>query len=307
MGKVSVIIPAYNKAGLTVKTVESVLNQTYRKIETIVVDDGSTDNTKQLLSRFGDKIKYVYKKNEGVCSARNLGIKLSPGDYIALLDCDDTYLPKKIELCVDYLQNNPEFGFVYTAAYFIDETNNILREYPRRPRTGWIAKKLLLKNFIPNSTPVIRRECFERAGLFDQSVFTPADWDMWIRLSENYKAGYINLPLTKYRISGSYILKNLEQTETEELLILTKALSRNRGLGKHFKNEVISNTYLRSAINYLLVSDFSSAKNKFLSSLNRNTFNSQALLLFGYFMIAKNDLRQKVIKKIFSKNIFENS
>ena len=102
MRKVSVIIPAYNKAALTVKTVESVLNQTYKNIEIIVVDDGSTDDTRRFLLPYDKEIKYIYKRNAGVCSARNVGIHLSTGEYIGLLDCDDMYLPQKIELSVEH-------------------------------------------------------------------------------------------------------------------------------------------------------------------------------------------------------------
>lgn len=91
MKKVSVIIPAYNKADLTVKTVQSVLSQTYVNIEIIVVDDGSTDNTREKLSVYATKIKYFYKNNGGACSARNAGIRLANGRYIAFIDCDDLY------------------------------------------------------------------------------------------------------------------------------------------------------------------------------------------------------------------------
>lgn len=305
MKKVSIVIPAYNKAALTVKTVESALKQTYKNIEVIVVDDGSTDNTQQLLYPYisSNRIKYFHKENGGACSARNVGIKLSTGDYIALIDCDDIYLPEKIELSINYLENNPDFGFVYTRAYFIDEQDSILREYPNRKiiHSGWIAKQLLLRNFIPNSTVVVRKKYFEKTGLFDESVFIPADWDMWLRLSENYKSGYINLPLTRYRISSNYTLNNLEQSEREEAVILEKAFKRNPGININFKNRIVSNMYLRSAINYLLTQDFNSAKDRFILSIRKNNFNIRAILLFIYFLIKKDYLRRWLLKKYFLK------
>lgn len=305
MEKISVIIPAYNKADFTVKTVESVLNQTYNPIEIIVVDDGSTDNTKQLLSKYSDRITYIYKKNAGACSARNLGIEVSIGTYIALLDCDDIYLPNKIEMSVDYLNKNTQCGFVYTSVYFIDGQDNILRIYPSLNNLceGYISRRLLTKNFIPNSTVVIRKACFQKTGFFDESIFTPADWDMWLRLSENYKAGYINIPLTKYRISSNYILNNPEQAEKENLAVLEKAFYRNHTISNRLRNDAVSNVYLSSALNYLLKKEFSYAKSRFILAVNKNIFNLRALLLFGYFLAAKKDLRDRLTKRFFAKDI----
>ena len=113
MKKVSVIIPAYNKADLTVKTVESVLSQTYENIEIIVVDDGSTDDTKSKIENFGDKVHYIYKQNGGACSARNVGIKQATGDFISLIDCDDIFYPEKIVQSVECLNNNSDFIIYY--------------------------------------------------------------------------------------------------------------------------------------------------------------------------------------------------
>jgi len=301
MKKVSVVIPAYNKAELTIKTVESVLNQTYKNIEIIVVDDGSTDDTKSRLDPYADRIKYVFKKNGGACSARNLGIKLASGEYVGLLDCDDLYTTKKIELCVDYLEKHSDCGFVHTAAYFIDENDTILRffsHYQSR-HTGWIAKRLLQRNFICNSTIVARKLCFEKAGYFDETIFTPADWDMWLRLAENYKAGYINLPLTKYRISGSYILDHIEQYKTEELMVLEKAFKRSQALSLTFKNRAISNVHRRCAISYLLISKFEQARNEFIQSIHKNKFNLTSIILYIYFTIAKRHLSFVIKNKVF--------
>lgn len=122
MPKVSVIIPAYNMAWYTLETVESVLKQTFRDYEIIVVDDGSADNTKDLLHPYIEsyRITYIYKENGGASSARNVWIRASQGEYVALLDCDDLWLPEKLEFCVNVLDNKPEVGLVYTFFYRID-------------------------------------------------------------------------------------------------------------------------------------------------------------------------------------------
>ncbi|MFH1395272.1 MAG: glycosyltransferase [Candidatus Omnitrophota bacterium] len=284
MKKVSVIIPAYNKADLTVKTVKSVLAQTYKNIEIIVVDDGSTDNTTERLKPYCNRIKYVYKNNGGACSARNLGIKKTAGDYIALIDCDDIYIPEKIEISVDFLDKNPDIGFIHTPVYFIDENDNVCGRYPRfkKAPSGYVSKKLLLKNFVCNSTVVVRAECFEKTGMFDETIFTPADWDMWLRLSEYYKVGYINKPMTLYRKSESYIAKHLEQSKRELLIVLEKVFRRNPDLNRRFRKRLISNVYFSQALGYLRVEDWIKARNEVILALKEYGFNVYAVtLLFG--------------------------
>ncbi len=307
MKKVSVVIPAYNKADLTVKTIESVLNQTYPNIEIIVVDDGSTDSTKIKLSLFANKIRYVYKENGGACSARNLGIQLAEGEYIALLDCDDLYLPQKIELCIDYLKKHPDFGFVHTAAYFIDGKSRILRTFShyKSRRVGWIAKSLLFRNFICNSTVIVRKACFEKVGFFNEKIFTPADWDMWLKLAEKYKVGYIDIPLTSYRISESYILEHIEQAKREEVIVLEAAFQRNSELKLGFKNKVFSNLYQRHAVSYLLVGNFKKTKQELVLSIQENKLNIITILLLVYFAIAPRSLQFLAKKKVYHNfNLF---
>ena len=190
--KVSVIIPAYNKADYTVKAVDSVLNQTYENIECIVVDDGSTDDTYTKLHPIviaNKNIEYIYQQNNGVSAARNKGIMEATGEYIALLDCDDEYQKRKIELSV-----KQDKDFVFTCGYFIDGDSYLLNLYA--PRQG----NLLCHNYICNSSPVIKKKCFEKVGLFDTSLFVCADWDMWLRMEEHYELTYLNMPLTYYRI-----------------------------------------------------------------------------------------------------------
>src|SRR5437016_5344550 len=121
MKKVSVIIPAYNKAEYTRRTVESVLAQTYPNVEIIVVDDGSKDETSNVMAEYGSRINYILKVNGGACSARNEGIRRATGEYVTFLDCDDLFYPEKLQKCVLHLEENSQFGFVYTAVHFIDE------------------------------------------------------------------------------------------------------------------------------------------------------------------------------------------
>ena len=194
----------------------------------------------------------MYKENGGACSARNKGIGMAEGEYVALLDCDDLYLPRKIEKSIAYLEENEDCGFVHTAAYFVDEEDSVVEVFstPESRRFEGVAKKLLLRNFICNSTIVARRSCFEEAGLFDETIFMPADWDMWMRLAEKYEVGYIDKPLTSHRNPGSYILQHLQRSRSEELFVLEKAFKRNPDLETRFKDRAVSNVHYRHAAYY---------------------------------------------------------
>jgi len=191
--KVSVIIPAYNKADYTVEAVKSVLNQTYPNIECIVVDDGSTDDTYDKLFPYIDTdIKYIFQPNKGVSVARNKGIVRSEGEYIAFLDCDDKYLKHKILISLNEMKRQ-EVDMIYNSAVLINQEGK---------QQGWYRPKrhsLLFRNSIMNSV-VIKKEVFDKVGLFDEELFICADWDMWLRIEEHFKIGYIDCPLTYYRI-----------------------------------------------------------------------------------------------------------
>ena len=250
MKKVSVIIPAYNKAALTAEAVRSVLDQTYDDIEIIVVDDGSTDGTVDSLDLFiySDMINYIYQHNRGCCSARNVGIREATGEYIALLDCDDVYYPEKIAKSVEFLKENPDCGFVSTDAYLIDINDKTISVYSESRQK---RERFIFNNTICNSTVVVRKSCFEKVGLFDEEIFIPADWDMWIRLAEQYKACYIDEKLTGYRISENYSQSHQRQALKENLYAIKKMFKRNKGILRVFKCKCYISVYLGALVRLL--------------------------------------------------------
>jgi len=298
---VSVVIPAYNKAELTVQTVESVLSQTYKNIEIIVVDDGSTDSTRDRLFGYTERIRYIYKKNGGACSARNVGISFATGEYVGFLDCDDLYLPEKIELSIRYLEQNPDVGFVYSAAYFIDAQGTIVSTYshPGGRKNGWIYNDLVVQNFICNSTVMVRKICLDTMRGFDESVFSPADWDMWLRLSEQYTAGYIDVPLTKYRVDGSYIVRNLQKVESEEMQILQQAFRRSTALPLKVKQEALAKLYLRFALNYLFTGDVNNARRVIWAAVYSKPLDLKVLVVFILFYCARSPLRSLIKRRVY--------
>ncbi len=193
---VSVVVPVYNRADLIAGALESVWEQTYRPIELVVVDDGSTDDTReralQWANRYdgepGFKFWCLQQENRGANAARNLGIQCSKGELVAFIDSDDRWLSMKLERQVP-LFDDPEVGAVYCGtrlANLVDGSKNPIahRSYPQ----GWLLKTLLVHD-VTAGTPcyVIKRECFDQVGFFDVSLSARQDWDMWIRVSARYK------------------------------------------------------------------------------------------------------------------------
>ena len=255
MKKVSVIIPAFNKYFLTKKTINSVLNQTYKHIEIIVVDDGSTDETYKIKNEYKDLIKYFYQKNQGVSSARNFGIKQSTGEYLAFIDCDDLYESEKIEKSINILLDNPSYGFyILMLILLMQMIKKIKISYIEKnhPGNGYIAKKILLSNSnITNSTLLVKKECINLVGFFDEKIFIAADRDILLRLAFKFKAYYLNKKLTNYRVGSGNFFIDLNKSLNEFLYLLDKNINKIPNLPIKFKNKCYSNVYYNFAKNML--------------------------------------------------------
>lgn len=199
---VSVIIPTYNRKKLISESIQSVLDQTFQDFEIIVVDDGSTDGTAEVIKLFPtEKLKYVYQKNSGRSNARNHALRLAKGRYVAFLDSDDLYLPGKLELQVGYMEEHSEVSMIYTSAYCMDENGNLINHHYDAKVSGWIYKYIAF--FVPVTitlpTVMIRREVFDKVGGFDEKMERFEDTDMWRRISKHFYIGAITEPTCKLR------------------------------------------------------------------------------------------------------------
>ena len=231
---VSVIIPTYNRAHLVGRAIRSVLNQTYQDFEIIVVDDGSTDNTEEVVKSFNDpRIRYIrHEKNRGGSAARNTGIRAARGEYIAFLDSDDEWLPEKLAKQLPVFEKDSTCGAVYTDLLYMlpDGSVKLCQNY--RPE-GWILKKLLSSNVVgTTSSVIVRRECFEKIGLFDESLPSCQDWDMWIRIAKRYSFRKIPEPLTKYRVHQNRITTDFRAVWQGHLAIMEKYAADISALGR---------------------------------------------------------------------------
>lgn len=214
---VSVIIATFNRADFINDTVQSILEQNYSMFEIIVIDDGSTDNTKDLISRFGDKrIKYFWQENKGLPAiARNRGVSFAQGEYLAFLDSDDIWLPKKLDKQMEIIKKNPNITFVSTNAFYIYGYKRTGIPMIKKLKTGYFSDD----NFFPvskvvQSSVLMRRDHFFAIGGFNESPDLKAieDYDLWVRLYSKYPCFYLNKCLVGYRkhqmsISGDELQK----------------------------------------------------------------------------------------------------
>lgn len=213
---VSVIIPTYNRAHLIERAIKSVLNQTYRDFELIIVDDGSTDNTAKVVKSFNDgRIKYIkQQKNKGGSAVRNIGIKAASGKYIAFLDSDDEWLSNKLNKQIDCLAKCSDLvGAVYCSHYIQDDSLGYMRKASLSELKRGNIYNFLLNGWCPSSTSffMLAVRIFEKSGLFDESLLSFQDYDLWIRVAQHYDFDFVDEPLViKHQHLGSQVAKDLE-------------------------------------------------------------------------------------------------
>lgn len=242
--KISVIIPTHNAMSYLPAAVDSVLRQTFKDFELIIVDDGSNDNTVEwVLSLTDPRVKLITQENQGSAAARNRGIAIAQGAYIALFDADDIWELTKLEKQVDFLDTHPSIGLVDTSVVLIDEDSKPTGKVVTSKAEGDVWKHLV--QFQPvcscDSTPLIRRECFDTVGLFDRDLMFLEDLDWWIRLASSYQFGAIKEPLVKYRQHSGSKSTNCQETLQAFHKIIEKAFEsaptellylRDRGYGR---------------------------------------------------------------------------
>jgi glycosyltransferase involved in cell wall biosynthesis len=190
---VSVIIPTYNRAKYIAETIESVLAQTYPNIEVIVIDDGSTDNTREVIVKYAPAVQYMWQENAERGASRNQGLRLATGEFIAFLDSDDLWLSGKLERDVEFLLANPDVGLVYTDIIQIDANGNDKGLRKLGGCSGNVTQKLLRSNFVFMAGHLARTSLIREIGGFreERELSGSEDWEMWVRLSTITQFAYL--------------------------------------------------------------------------------------------------------------------
>ncbi len=222
---VSVIIPTHNYGRFIEEALESVLAQTYRDLEVVVVDDGSTDDTRERVRALGPRVTYLYQPGAGAAAARNRGIQHSRGAYVAFLDEDDVWLPRRVERTVAALEGDPEAGVAYTWQALTDEAGRPLPQAWMPAHEGEVLDVLLLGCFLLPSMVTVRRACLDRVGRFDAGLRLVEDWDLFLRLAlAGYRFRCVPEILVRYRLHAAAVSADVVGLLRSGRAVLDRAL-----------------------------------------------------------------------------------
>jgi len=308
--KVSVVMPVYNGEKHIVEAIESAFAQTYTNYELIVVNDGSTDGTYGRIQPYLGRLKYLlHSVNRGVCAAANTGIQNASGEIIAFFDSDDVWFPEKLELQVNYFEENPDVALVYADNMLFGENGVIQKEDeipPHAKRAGNIFPELFLVCLICANTVVVRRECLEQVGGFDETLRT-GDYDLWLRIARHYKIGYVPRVLTKYRQHAAQLSKTvltsgpdaepLQVTVIKKMLRLYPEIPKE--LGESTVRRRIAGTYVQVAYHFFEQGDFPTARRYLRDALRYQPLGGGHYLFYlATFLGAR---RARVLRKLWRR------
>lgn len=210
MPKVSVIMPCFNHARFLSDSIRSILQQTHPDLELIIIDDCSSDGSGEIIKRFAlqdSRIRPIrHECNQGLSKSRNDGLRIAGGQFIAFCDSDDIWEPDKLEVQAGLLGDRPDYGLTYCDTTIVDQkglpTGQRFSERFPLPKTpsGWMFGNLVTRNFINIQSVLMRKECLQRIGYFDEQIELVQDWWYWIQLSRHYRFLYSPKPLARYRV-----------------------------------------------------------------------------------------------------------
>jgi len=281
-------MPIYNSSRYLDRSIQSVINQTYTNYQLVIVDDGSTDNSRHVVDKYkstAHDIKYIYQKNKGIAGARNTGIIHAEGDYIALLDADDVWRRNKLECCMAEILNNTSIGLVHSAFDVIDNNGTTLYQCIKDidEMSGNIYEKLILRKIsIAAVTVLFRKKCCDSIGLFDESkdIMGVDDRDLWIRISSKYNVIYLDKILASWRKHEHNYSGQKNIMIQARIKQLNKLLTSNM-IDTYLFNKAISKIYKEAGDSYLSLNN-SRAREYYSNSIRHNKTE-----LFSYINFLK--------------------
>ena len=244
MTHVSTIIPAYNAGKYIQEAIESALAQTYRDLEVIVVDDGSTDDTRRILDEFAGRVTVLRQENQGRAAACNAGAAMARGEWIAFLDADDIWLPTKTQSQLERCSTNV---MSHTNAWMFGpllERELLTKEGDAEYR-GRVLEQLLVANFITGSSVMVRRDKFLAYGRFDPSYNSVQDWPLWLKICSEHELGYVDEPLVRYRLHAEATTRKPRRTLPMHLRVVREAFGPG-GVGAghtHLRRRALAHSY----------------------------------------------------------------
>lgn len=281
---VSVVLPVYNAGSFISDALESVLSQDYDVLEVIVVDDGSTDNTAEVISKFGG-VEYLYQPNKGAGAARNMAIRASKGDYIAFIDADDLWERSKTRLQVEYLASSG-LAWCYTDVYYLTYPDNRKQgkasdHYEMRNGNVWLP--FILGKF-PIHTPatMIRRDVFDIVGYYDETLTTAEHIDLWSRVALKYPVGYLNMPLTYVRTRPDSLagLTNPRVAGNNRRKMINNLVAFDPVTILPWRDKLLAHSYIREGKELIRWGEVHSARKCFAEALRLDSYAFDAVLLY---------------------------
>ncbi len=294
---ISVVIPAYNRAHMVGRAIMSVLTQTYRNLELIVVDDGSSDNTEEIVKGFNDdRVFYLkHEKNKGGSAARNTGIKAARGNYIALLDSDDEWLEDKLEKQIDKLLSSPEkVGVVYCGHMVVDDESGKVIDNRLPVERGYVHSVSFYHGFLGGgSKPLIKRGCFDKAGFFDEKLPALQDGDMYVRLSKHYEFDFVPEILVKHHVHAQKLAADLKARIKAREMFIKKHYGELEGYP-----DALANHFNRLGVLYSLNGEIPNARKCFWLSIKKRRRQRLAYGHIFWLYLAPRGYRKFQEKKV---------
>lgn len=321
--KVSVIIPAYNAGKYINQTVNSVLRQSYPDVECIVVNDGSTDDTHQQLITYGDEIVYIRQENRGRAVTRNRGIASATGEYIALLDADDYWKADKLSRQIALIETDDTIGAVGCGAELVNEQGNFVRElksaFTLLP-TGNKGFEFLITQGCgipaPLTTLVVRRECLDAIGCFDESINTMEEWDLLLRMISNWSIGCVPESLAFYRGYGMHIPSKVAPRQRQEkyIQVVEQAFTRRVDMMAYadLRGKALGLAYLRGGFIDYAVNDYEEGARRLQKAYGQDPqlFQGQTAQFFDFLAYFASYLYDTVTPLeeaiLFTGSVFDN-
>jgi glycosyltransferase involved in cell wall biosynthesis len=291
---VSLVIATFNHGRFLAEALDSAIAQTLRGVEIVVVDDGSTDDTPEVLARYTGRVRVIRQPNRGLAAARNLGLASARGTHVAFLDADDVLMPTKLAEQVAVLERAPTVGWTYcdvlieTTATGAETRASERFGYDTRRLDGWIFPELIHGNFVPAIAPLIRRTVLDAAGGFDERLTALEDWDLWLRVSLISEARYTPAVLARYRVRPGGMSEDRARMDLNRFRVLDKVCQARpaavEGLGAAGRR-IIADTHNWLGKAAYARGDWAEARRRFAASLVTVPFQRQAPVLLGLSLV----------------------